>query len=103
MTPNAPGITYLGRPCAGWIGSPLANPYHIGKDGDRVQVIRKYKVWLWTVMQAKNSDAWDELKRLVDAPEPLTLGCWCLPQPCHIEVVKAAILYLRRQEAGNLT
>jgi hypothetical protein len=97
MPPNAPGITYLGRPCGGWKRSPLANRYRIGPDGNRQEVIAKYRRWLWGIVQERDSDAWTELQRLAAHEGPLTLGCWCLPAPCHIEVVKAAILWLREQ------
>lgn len=103
MPANAPDITYLGRSCAGWKGSPLANQYRITSTCDRMTSISLYKKWLHSVILDKNSAAWDELKRLVDTTEPLVLGCWCLPLRCHIETVKAAILYLRGQEAGNQT
>lgn len=103
MPANTPGVTYLGRSCAGWKGNPLANPYHITSTCTREQAVARYKSWLWGVIQAKDSPAWTELERLVKFDGPLTLGCWCLPQRCHIETVKAAILYLRGQEAGNQT
>lgn len=104
MPANFPGVTYLGRQCAGWTGSPLANRYRIGKDGTRAEVIDKYKRWLWQVVWKKDSPAWTELERLANSDKPLTLGCWCgLDEACHRNVVKAAILYLRGQEAGNLT
>jgi hypothetical protein len=104
MPANFSGVTYLGRPCAGWTGSSLANQYHIGKDGTRAEVIDKYKRWLWQVVWKKDSPAWNELLGLVRTYKPLVLGCWCkLDEACHRDVVKAAILYLRREEAENLT
>lgn len=98
LAPNQPGITYLGRPSGGWRGSPLANRYRIGADGNRQEVIAKYRAWLWKMIQERDSEAWTELKRLVDHKGTLTLGCWCLPEACHIEVVRAAILWLREQD-----
>ena len=96
MTPNAPGVTYLGRACAGWVGSPLANQNYITATCTREQAVARYKSWLWSVIQAKDSPAWTELERLVNFDGPLTLGCWCkLDEACHRDVVKAAILYLR--------
>lgn len=51
------------------------NPFTIGPDGTRDEVIHKYANWIKTqpelVKQAK-----EELKGKV-------LGCWCYPQHCH--------------------
>lgn len=49
---------YIGR------GSPLGNPFVIGKDGSREQVIAKYRVWLNEQIMRKNPVVLDELNRL---------------------------------------
>lgn len=78
---------YIGRP------SVLGNPFVIGKDGNRAEVIEKYKLWLrerWTT----GGDVKKELIRLAKkhkAGENLNLLCWCHPMPCHGEVIKDAI------------
>jgi bacteriorhodopsin len=63
---------YCGRP------SIWGNPFTIGKDGTRSQVILKYIDWLETqplllsqihVLQGKN------------------LVCWCAPQQCHCDIL----------------
>jgi len=64
---------YIGRP------SKWGNPFNIGEDGTRDEVIEKYKKWIlarpdW-VSQCKL-----ELKGKV-------LGCWCAPQNCHGDVL----------------
>jgi hypothetical protein len=55
------------------------NPFVIGKDGTRKQVIEKYREWLLDdpvmVRVAKL-----KLKGKV-------LGCWCAPKPCHGDVL----------------
>jgi hypothetical protein len=38
---------YIGRP------SSLGNPFVIGKDGDRAEVIAKYRIWLWGQVKAR--------------------------------------------------
>lgn len=59
---------YIGRP------SKWGNPFTIGKDGTREEVIEKYKQWFWT--QPELVTAVPELKGKV-------LGCWCKPGHCH--------------------
>lgn len=67
-----PRFVYIGRP------SPWGNPYIIGKDGTRNEVIDKYRRHLLT-----NADL---LARLPDL-KGKTLVCYCKPQPCHGDVL----------------
>lgn len=67
---NAPaGAMYIGR------GSAWGNPFVIGKDGNRAEVIDKFYRYA--------------VKKLKDSPEWLTplkgkdLVCFCSPLPCH--------------------
>jgi Domain of unknown function (DUF4326) len=64
---------YVGRP------SIWGNPFVIGKDGDRAEVIRKYREWLLQ-RPAMVSRAKIELRGK-------NLGCWCAPDACHAEVL----------------
>lgn len=63
---------YIGRP------SRWGNPFEIGKDGNRKEVIAKYETWLETQP--------DLLKDLPGLSEKI-LGCWCHPQACHGDVL----------------
>ncbi len=63
---------YIGRP------SKWGNPFEIGKDGTREEVIAKYRDWIRT--QPELMAALPELKGK-------TLGCWCAPQACHGDVL----------------
>ena len=63
---------YIGRP------SKWGNPFEIGKDGTRQQVIKKYEEWIRQQPDLLNQ--LDELKGK-------TLGCWCKPLPCHGDVL----------------
>jgi hypothetical protein len=63
---------YIGRP------SKWGNPFVIGRDGDRSQVIAKYREWVKT--QPQLMLALPELKGRV-------LACWCAPQACHGDVL----------------
>ena len=63
---------YIGRP------SKWGNPFTIGKDGNRKEVIRKYKKWILNQPEL--------LKSLVEL-EDKVLGCWCYPKECHGDVL----------------
>jgi hypothetical protein len=63
----------IGRPNA------LGNPFIIGRDGTREQVITKYEEWVRR--QPK-------LLVLIHAlPEDAILRCWCKPLACHGDVI----------------
>lgn len=63
---------YIGRP------SIWGNPFVIGRDGSRAEVIAKYEAWI--VRQPKLMSQLHELRGKI-------LGCWCSPAPCHGEVL----------------
>ena len=63
---------YVGRP------SKWGNPFVIGKDGTREQVIAQYERWLQT--QPTLLASLPELRNKV-------LACWCKPLPCHGDVL----------------
>jgi len=63
---------YIGR------GSKWGNPFQIGKDGTREEVILQYAEWIKT--QKNLMEALPELKDKV-------LGCWCSPNACHGDVL----------------
>lgn len=79
---------YVGRP------SPLGNPFHIGTDGTRKQVIQKYRQWFKIQLEDETSQVSREIIRLVEKTRcygDLRLLCWCAPLPCHAEVIKEEI------------
>lgn len=63
---------YIGRP------SKWGNPFEIGKDGDREEVIRKYHDWILTQ---------DNLLKELHTLENKILGCWCYPLRCHGDIL----------------
>jgi len=63
---------YCGRP------SPFGNPFLIGLDGTREEVIAKYEAWIQTQP--------DLLGRLPELKGKI-LGCWCAPKACHCDVL----------------
>ena len=71
---------YIGRanPRNGLKASVWANPFKIGRDGTRVEVIAKYRAYLLT-----RSDLLNRLGEL----RGKRLACWCAPEPCHGDVL----------------
>jgi hypothetical protein len=63
---------YIGRP------SRWGNPYRIGPDGTRAEVIARYRKWLLSQ---------PELLAAIGELAGRRLGCWCAPQPCHGDVL----------------
>ena len=54
------------------------NPFVLGRDGTRAEVIAKYEAWIKT--QPALVAALPELKGKI-------LGCRCAPKPCHGDVL----------------
>lgn len=90
---------YVGRSCGQYRGSVLGNPFKIGRNGSREEVIAKYRRWLWKEMQKKEA-VWFELVRLGRkylVQQQLVLVCWCYPEKCHAEIIKNAIEWMIRE------
>ncbi len=58
------------------------NPYKIGKDGDRDEVIQKYEIYIRNRLETEVGLK-DQLCKLKDK----NLGCWCAPEMCHGHVL----------------
>lgn len=58
--------------------SPFGNPFYLGKDGGRAEVLAKYRTYFY-----KRVDEDAEFRRKVLALRGLKLGCWCSPLLCH--------------------
>ena len=86
LNKNRGGVgVYIGR------GSVFGNPFVIGKDGNRAEVIEKYRQWFLE----KISDP--SFRRAVWALEGKKLVCFCAPLPCHGDVLK---WWLEMEEEG---
>jgi len=59
-------------------GTPYGNPFVIGKDGTRKEVIAKYRMWV--LSQPHLLSSLNELRGK-------RLGCYCAPKPCHGDVL----------------
>lgn len=86
---------YVGRYMGQWCpGSVLGNP-HRGSQlpGGRSEAIALYQAWLREQYRLRGPVR-AKLEALADEymeKGELTLICWCHPEPCHAEVIKAAI------------
>lgn len=71
---------YVGRhnDGRGLAASAFANPYKIGQDGNRAEVIHKYRSWLLGRQEL--------LQRLREL-RGRRLACWCKPKACHGDVL----------------
>ena len=63
---------YIGR------GSKWGNPFVIGVDGTRQEVIKKYQDWLFEQ---------PELMISIGNLRDKTLGCFCKPKSCHGDIL----------------
>lgn len=77
---------YIGRP------SKWGNPFKIGEDGARQEVIRKYREYILSN---------DELLKDLYELKGKTLGCWCKPSACHGDVLVDLIEGRIIDEKGN--
>ncbi|UFW92016.1 DUF4326 domain-containing protein (plasmid) [Bradyrhizobium barranii] len=69
---TSPTQVYIGRP------SKWGNPFVIGRDGTRAEVIAKYRAW--NAAQPALMNALEELRGR-------DLICWCAPLACHGDVL----------------
>jgi hypothetical protein len=98
------GSKYTGLP-----QSTLANPYKIGKDGTREEVVQKYRRWLWNQVQA-NTEAKETLDWLLAdirfreelGHEPLKLVCWCKEdEKCHGDIIINCLNWMSKESIGD--
>lgn len=62
---------YVGRP------SKWGNPYVVGRDGTRKQVVQRYR----------ESLGHERIKDIRTSLRGKDLVCWCAPLPCHADVL----------------
>lgn len=80
------GAVYIGR------GSKWGNPWVIGKDGSREEVIARFRTYLW---QRINNDK--TVMREIAALHGKDLVCFCKPAPCHGDVLEKAAAWAYKQ------
>lgn len=70
------GAVYVGRP------SKWGNPFVIGRDGDRAEVVRRYREYLQTEPVGQSLAA--EARTVLKGKD---LICWCAPDACHADIL----------------
>lgn len=82
---------YIGR------GSDFGNPYRIGPDGTREEVIVKYRDYFYQRI------VYDEMfKKAVLNLRGKRLGCFCKPKDCHGDIIVEYLNeYYRRISEAN--
>lgn len=61
------------------------NPFKLGRDGTRDEVIEKYRKWLWAAIYT------GEIKQTdLAALHGKRVACWCAPKACHGDVLTRA-------------
>jgi len=76
---------YIGRP------SKYGNPFRIGKDGTRMEVIEKYREWL-----LGNKELMADIVEELDGK---ILGCHCKPKNrCHGDIIVKIIESKKREQ-----
>ncbi len=102
------GMAYIGREHKGkkLNPSPLQNPYkekEFGRDG----CIEKFRRLLWEDVKAYQRDnskvsnrlaAALKLAQIVKSGKPISLVCFCVPEPCHGEVIRSFISWAIESE-----
>lgn len=81
---------FIGRP------SKFGNPFKIGRDGTREQVITKFGAW--ARLRVKTDSTWAEhVKSLAGK----TLGCYCAPLACHGDVLRKLAIELNSKHGAR--
>ena len=85
----AENYEYIGRSGKG-ASSKYGNPYVIGEDGNRFDVIEMFRHYAHKMLV---EGKWSELDVIKDLNGKY-LGCFCAPEPCHGEVLINLVKYL---------
>ncbi len=77
---------YIGRavPRRRMDGSIYANPFKIGPDGSRGEVLARYRQHL-----RDNPELVERARRELPG---MDLACWCHPKPCHGHILVAVVM-----------
>ena len=62
--------------------SIFGNPFKIGRDGTREEVIEKYRRYFYDRIKTDKKFRW-----AVEALKDCVLGCWCKPLACHGDIL----------------
>lgn len=74
---RVPGAVFIGRP------GPFGNPFVIGRNGTRAEVIALYRQYINRFTPAAESLRYKVYREL----KGKDLACFCAPLPCHGDVL----------------
>lgn len=83
---------YIGRACAEFPTSVFHNPFRIGRDGTREEVIAKFAEYWYA------PDQWDVRRAAWYLVDDAILGCWCKPEACHGDIIAGYINWIRSRQ-----
>ena len=83
---------YIGREFHGIPESAFHNPFHIGVDGSREEVLEKFAVYWYAPEQKRLRQA-----ALVMIHDNDVLGCWCHPLLCHGDFISGYLAWKREE------
>ena len=72
----------------------LGNPFVIGKDGTRTEVIAQYQKWLAFMIKVEKNPV--IIAALMAIPDNANLVCCCAPQPCHADIIIKACAWIKK-------
>jgi hypothetical protein len=90
---KGPYDVYIGR------GSKFGNLFEIGKDGDRTEVIEKFKIYFYRKLKK------ERYRKIVESLRGKRLGCSCRPDDgfrgrvlCHGQIIVAYLEKIKPEE-----
>lgn len=86
-----PFTVYIGRDPVN-TDTKWGNPFVMNIDGDREEVIEKFRKYLWKQIKKGNIT----IAELVELDGEV-LGCFCKPQACHGDVIVKAVEWAKKQ------
>lgn len=78
---NSEFDVYIGRAGRGQDGY-WGNPFSLGRDGNREEVLEKYKAWF-----AERVESDSTFRERLSELKGQRLGCFCKPALCHGDVI----------------
>lgn len=72
---------YMGRAGKGKDGY-FGNPFRLDDESKRLDVLLQYERWFYDRLERD-----EEFKRRVHALKGKTLGCFCKPKSCHVDII----------------
>ncbi len=96
-----PKAEYIGRfnPRIGK-ESPLHNPFRLQKHEAKGSTLERYERYLDEKIAERDPIIMNELNRLIGIARQgdLYLGCWCSPQPCHGDIIRAKLIDMMEEQ-----